>query len=118
MIELFRPITHIILHIGVPAIIARWLTIPRYRSSCTFTDSWRQAFVVMMLTMVVDLDHLMADPIYQADRCSINFHLLHMPIPILAYLLLCWPKKTRVIGIGLIIHMMLDGLDCWLMLIG
>ena len=31
----------------------------------------------MMATMLVDLDHLFADPIYDPDRCSIGFHPLH-----------------------------------------
>jgi hypothetical protein len=68
----------------------------------------------MMLTMLVDLDHFLANPIYDPSRCSINFHPLHTFIPIGIYLLLCFPKKTRFIGIGLMIHMILDSIDCQL----
>ncbi len=66
----------------------------------------------MMATMAVDIDHLLAEPIYQADRCSIGFHPLHTLYPILLYVLLCLPVKTRAVGVGLVIHMLLDSIDC------
>ncbi len=66
----------------------------------------------MMLTMLVDLDHLLATPIYDASRCSINFHPLHGFIPIIIYGVLSVIPKTRIIGLGLIIHMALDSVDC------
>ena len=66
----------------------------------------------MMATMLIDLDHLLAVPIYDAARCSIGFHPLHTLIPIIGYLLLCVFPKTRVIGIGLVIHILLDSIDC------
>jgi hypothetical protein len=28
---------------------------------------------------------------------------------------LCVPKKTRLVGIGLMIHIVLDAIDCWWM---
>ena len=31
----------------------------------------------MLATMVVDLDHLLADPILDPQRCGIGFHPLH-----------------------------------------
>ena len=66
----------------------------------------------MMLTMLIDLDHLLANPIYDSTRCSINFHPLHGFIPIAIYVVLSFIPKTRVIGIGLIIHIILDSIDC------
>ena len=68
----------------------------------------------MMATMLVDLDHLLAAPIYDPARCSIGFHPLHTLVPVVAYFLLCALPKTRYIGIGLVIHMLLDSLDCQL----
>ena len=118
MFEAIRPTFHLILHVLVPFITAKLLTkttTENTRSEVKYTDSWQQAFIVMMLTMVVDIDHLLAEPIYQAGRCSINFHPLHTPIPIAIYVALCIPKKTRVIGLGLVIHMILDSLDCFMM---
>lgn len=65
-----------------------------------------------MLTMLVDLDHLLATPIFNPCRCSIGFHPLHSYIAIGAYLLLLIPQKTRIIAIGLLLHMLADGIDC------
>ena len=68
----------------------------------------------MMATMLVDVDHLLATPIYDPTRCSIGFHPLHGLIPIGLYFILSLMPKTRIVGIGLIIHMALDSLDCQL----
>ena len=95
---------HILLHFFVPAIVV----------GLFFRPEWKKAYVFMIATMVVDLDHLLADPIYDAQRCSIGFHPLHTFWVIPVYLILCFPKKTRCIGIGLVIHMALDSIDCQL----
>ena len=68
----------------------------------------------MMATMLVDVDHLLATPIYDPTRCSIGFHPLHGLVPIGFYFVLSLIPKTRIVGIGLIIHMALDSLDCQL----
>lgn len=62
--------------------------------------------------MLVDLDHLLATPIFNPCRCSIGFHPLHSYMAIAAYFLLLVPKKTRIIAIGLLLHMLTDGIDC------
>jgi hypothetical protein len=63
--------------------------------------------------MLIDLDHLLADPIYDAGRCSIGFHPLHTWFPIVIYTCMVAYPKTRVIGLGLSIHVILDALDCF-----
>ena len=70
----------------------------------------------MLSTMLVDLDHLLAIPVYDPGRCSIGFHPLHTMFPILLYVGLCFIKKYRLhyLGIGLCIHMALDSIDCQL----
>ena len=68
----------------------------------------------MISTMLIDLDHLFANPIYDPARCSIGFHPLHGFIPIAIYVLLSFHPKTRYVGIGLVIHMILDSIDCQL----
>lgn len=65
-----------------------------------------------MSSMLVDLDHLLADPFYDPNRCSIGFHPLHSFFPIVLFILLSFIPKTRLIGIGLVIHMLLDSIDC------
>jgi len=66
----------------------------------------------MMVTMLVDLDHLLATPIYDPQRCSIGFHPLHGVVPIMLYVALCCTQKYRYIGLGLVLHMLLDAFDC------
>jgi hypothetical protein len=62
--------------------------------------------------MLIDFDHLLADPVYDPGRCSIGFHPLHQYPAIAAYgVLLIW-SRLRLIAIGLLIHMFLDALDC------
>ena len=66
--------------------------------------------------MLVDLDHLLADPIFQADRCSINFHFLHTYYAMIFYVaLLFFRKPIKIIGIGLLLHMLTDLIDCLIM---
>ncbi len=99
---MIRPIAHILLHFIVPGIVAR----------IAFRDRWKSAWLIMALTIVVDLDHLLANPIYDPNRCSIGFHPLHSFPAIVIYLVLTSITRTRLIGLGLLIHMALDGLDC------
>ena len=94
---------HILLHFFIPLVVARF----------GWPKQWRKAWLLMMLTMLVDLDHLLANPIYDPDRCSINFHPLHNQWMIGFYALLLIPKKSRLIALGLLIHMLLDWQDCW-----
>ena len=96
---------HMLLHLLVPAVAARW----------GWREHWRHAWGVMVATMLVDLDHLLADPILDPNRCSLEAHPLHSPIAIAIYVLMLVPEKTRLVGLGLVIHMALDGLDCLLM---
>ena len=93
---------HIGLHFLVPAMVA----------GVFFRKYWQLAYFVMMTTILVDLDHLFADPIYDPSRCSIGFHPLHQLWFIAFYFLLCFFSKTRLIGVGLITHMVLDAMDC------
>ena len=80
-----------------------------------FRKNWKKVYLIMLLTMIVDLDHLIANPIFQADRCSINFHPLHTYYAIAAYIILIFFRKPlNIIGIGLLLHMLTDFIDCLL----
>jgi hypothetical protein len=96
------PAFHIALHILIPGLIAILI----------FKDRWKQAWLIMALTMIVDLDHLLANPIYDPNRCSINFHPLHSYPAILLYIILAAFPKSRLIGLGLLLHMGIDLTDC------
>lgn len=66
----------------------------------------------MLATMLVDADHLLSTPIFAPDRCSINFHPLHTYWSIGIYFLLLFFKGIpRIIGVGLLFHMLTDWID-------
>jgi hypothetical protein len=94
---------HLALHLIVPFLIAFLF----------FKESFKLSYLIMIATMLVDLDHLLASPVYDANRCSIGFHPLHQHWFIGIYLAMSFFSKTRLIGVGLIIHMGLDALDCF-----
>lgn len=97
------PIFHIFLHFLIPLIIA----------FAFFRAEWKKAFLIMMATMLVDIDHVIATPIYDPMRCSIGFHPLHQLPMVVVYVLMLIPNKLRLIGLGLVIHMALDSIDCY-----
>jgi hypothetical protein len=97
-----RPVIHILLHILVPALAARTV----------YPKQWGMAWIVMMLTLLVDLDHLFTTPIYDPNRCSIGFHPLHTMPAVGLYIAAVLIPKLRLVGIGLLIHMVLDWSDC------
>lgn len=85
--------------------------------------------MILIATMIVDLDHLLADPIYDPNRCSIGFHPLHtlpmIGIYILFFILPLFFGRNKKNGqlttnarilhlssLGLLIHMALDWIDC------
>lgn len=98
----WAPLLHLVLHAAVPGAVALLFYRPR----------WKKAWLIMFATMLVDLDHLLADPIYDPNRCSIGFHPLHTYPVIAAYVLLLLPRKSRLLALGLLIHMVLDALAC------
>lgn len=110
---------HIALHFLVPLLVALVVYRPR----------WRSATLIMAATLLVDVDHLLADPVYDPDRCSIGFHPLHSIEAIGVYVALFAmpllfrraagagrpgkvPGVVHLAGLGLLIHMALDALDC------
>lgn len=97
-----RAILHLLLHVAVPACVA-WLF---------YRDRFQRAWLVLLLGWIIDLDHLLADPVYAPARCSIGFHPLHTTPAIVVYGALTLPRRTRLFGIGLLIHIALDLIDC------
>jgi len=95
-------ILHYGLHLLFPALIA-WVF---------FRKEWKKAYLIMLATMLVDLDHLLANPIFDPNRCSIGFHFLHSYYAILIYITLLLFPKSRIVAIGLLLHMLTDYLDC------
>ncbi len=77
-----------------------------------FANRLKIAWFIMLLVNIIDFDHLLANPIYDPNRCGIGFHPLHSYLAIAAYLGLTAIPKTRLVGLGLVIHMALNWLDC------
>ncbi|MDR9419233.1 DUF6122 family protein [Gracilimonas sp.] len=112
---------HIILHFLIPPVVALVF----------YYSRWRNATFIMIATMLVDIDHLLANPIYDPTRCSIGFHPLHTLPFIIIYTVMFavpllrfrnnenkdWHSTACIIhllGLGLLIHMTLDWLDCFI----
>ncbi|UMB62214.1 DUF6122 family protein [Lutibacter sp. A80] len=99
---MLRFITHYGMHFIIPGIIAFLF----------FKKSWKKVWLIFTLTMLIDLDHLLATPIFATNRSSINYHPLHSYYAICVYFLLLIPPKTRIVAIGLVFHMFTDFIDC------
>jgi len=94
---------HLILHFTLPLIVALVF----------FGDKVKIAYLILIATMLVDLDHLLASPVFDPGRCSIGFHPLHRLPAIFIFAGLTLIPRLRLIGVGLIIHMLLDSFDCY-----
>lgn len=98
-------IIHYGLHFLFPLLIA-WLF---YKQQLWIT------WFVFLLGMLIDADHLLANPLFDACRCSINYHPLHSYPAIAVYVLMLWPARTRLIALGLLMHILADVVDCMMM---
>jgi len=103
---MLRFFVHYGIHFGMPLIIALVFYKPK----------WVKSLLLMLCGILIDLDHLLASPILDPNRCSIDFHPLHSYYAIGIYILLLFPKKTRIVAIGLVIHIIADTADCTLMI--
>ncbi|WP_088323180.1 DUF6122 family protein [Polaribacter tangerinus] len=79
-----------------------------------FKPKWKVVYFIFLASMLVDADHLLANPIFDKNRCSINFHPLHSYTAIGFYTLGLFYKKTRILCIALLFHMFTDAVDCYL----
>ncbi|MDH6251723.1 hypothetical protein M2347_001450 [Chryseobacterium sp. H1D6B] len=97
-----KPMVHYFLHLVFPLFIA----LVFYRKE------WKKTYLILLSTMLVDLDHLFANPIFDPNRNSIGFHFFHSYYAIAVYFLMLFFKgNIRIIGIGLLFHMLTDFQD-------
>ena len=103
---LSRFLIHYSAHLLVPFVLGRLF----------WRENWRKAGLLMLGTMIIDLDHLLSVPIYDPDRCGIGVHPLHSFGAGLTYLgLLAVPSwKVRAVGTGCLWHLCTDAVDCLL----
>jgi hypothetical protein len=79
-----------------------------------FKTKWKTAYLIFLASMLVDADHLLANPIFAENRGSINFHPLHTYYAMSIYFVGLFFKKTRILAIALLFHMLTDFIDCFL----
>jgi Family of unknown function (DUF6122) len=96
------------IHYGFHFIIPIFIAILFYKTE------WKKVYFIFLATMLVDLDHLLANPIFDPNRCSIGFHFLHSYYAIVFYVFLLLHKNryVKVVAIGLLMHMATDYQDC------
>ncbi len=104
-------LVHALVHLGIH--VLAWAIIIHYQKLRWKSEESGFILLSVLAANLIDLDHLLADPIYDPDRCSIGFHPLHsfwaMPFYVAG---LFW--RTRYFALGVILHLVADGLDCLL----
>jgi hypothetical protein len=100
-----------ILHYG-----GHWIA-PFLIAAIFWREQWLRAGLVIASANLIDLDHLLADPIFDPDRCSTGFHLLHGWEAAIVYLLMMGVPRwwVRALGIGALWHLAIDYADCAMM---
>ena len=97
-----QQLVHYFLHLGFPFLIA----------FIFFRKNAGKVYLIFLLTMLVDLDHLLAVPLFDPCRCSIGFHPLHSYDAIAIYIVMLFFRRTRIFAFGLLMHMAIDAIDC------
>ena len=101
---ILQPMLHYGGHIVVPFAIA-WLL---------WRENWQRAGLVILAVNLIDLDHLLANPIFDPGRCSIGFHPLHTIYAGAFYMLLLVIPRwwARALAVGALWHLAVDWGDC------
>ena len=99
---MLRFVLHYGIHFIVPVIIGL----------CFFKDNKYKVILILLSGILIDIDHFLASPIFDPNRCSIGFHPLHSIWAILIYAILPFFQKTRLVGLALLIHILADTVDC------
>jgi hypothetical protein len=80
-----------------------------------FKDNRSRVILILLAGILIDIDHLFANPVFDPGRCSINFHPLHTYWAIGLYFFLLFFRRSQIYGIALLIHITADVADCWLL---
>ncbi len=99
-----RELLHYGIHFGLPLVIGLLL----------FKEKQWKVTLILLSGILIDIDHLLASPVFDPNRCSIGFHPLHSYWAIGLYAILLIPAKTRIWGLALMIHILADTVDCLL----
>ena len=104
--DVFRNIIHYSFHLLMPFVFGKLF----------WKENWWKAGLIMVVTMVIDLDHLLAYPIFDPGRCSIGFHPLHTLWAGIVYvgLLVFSSWIVQAVTVGCLWHLATDAIDCML----
>ncbi|GAB3243059.1 hypothetical protein GCM10027346_39610 [Hymenobacter seoulensis] len=97
-----QTLVHYSLHFLFPAVLALVF----------FPAMWQAAYLMMLATMLMDLDHLLAKPIFDPLRCSVGYHPLHSFYAFPVYALLLLLPALQPVAVGLLFHLFTDTVDC------
>jgi hypothetical protein len=93
---------HVFLPMLVPGVVALLFYRPR----------WQRAWLLLGAALLLDVDHVLATPMFDPNRCSINFHPLHTYWAMGNYAFMLFPRFTRIWAVGFLLHMALDYAEC------
>ncbi|MBX7243518.1 MAG: hypothetical protein K1X92_17395 [Bacteroidia bacterium] len=79
-------------------------------------EKGKKLYLIFLASMLIDLDHLLANPVFDPKRCSIGFHPLHTLPAALIYSLMLFHPRLRWWGIAFLFHLLTDSADCFMML--
>ena len=99
---MLRHFLHYGIHFLVPIIVAFFF----------YKDHRFKVMLILLAGIFLDIDHVFANPIFDPNRCSIGFHPLHAYALLPVYFGLAIWKKTRLLGLALVIHILADITDC------
>ena len=102
---MIRELVHYGIHFLLPVLIG----------VVAFPAQRLRASAILLSGILIDLDHLLANPMFDPMRCSIGFHPLHTYPAIAVYAALLLFRKSRIAGLALLIHILADITDCWLL---
>ncbi len=88
---MLQPFLHYGIHFLLPLAVALLF----------FKTQWKIAYLIMVSGMLIDLDHIFANPMFDPNRCSIQFHPLHTYYAIGIYVFPFNTKKNQVDRFGL-----------------
>ena len=99
-------LVHLIVNLALIGLIARFDPL--------FKQDKKGIVLAVFASHLIDIDHLLADPIYDPARCSITTHPLHrwFMFPVYAGLALFRNRRIRYLGVALLLHVGLDALWC------
>lgn len=101
---MLRHVIHYFLHLVFPYFLAKKID----------KNDYLKVYFALLSSMLIDLDHLFADPIFDPNRCSIDFHFLHQTQFFFIYLVgfLFAKNYIKIFFLGLMLHLITDKLDC------